>query len=51
VDEVGVETVEVALEEVGAAWDNPAKRRVMSVVEKNILMNFQAFDNEGGFSC
>jgi hypothetical protein len=51
VDEVGVETVEVALEEVGAAWDNPAKRRVMSVVENNILMNFQAFDNEGGFSC
>jgi hypothetical protein len=42
-------TVEVALEEVGAAWDNPAKRIVMSVAEKNILMNFQASDNERGF--
>jgi hypothetical protein len=51
VDEVDVETVEVVLEEVGAVWDNPAKRRVTSVVEKNILMNFQAVGNEGGFSC
>jgi len=42
VDEVDVETVEVVLEEVGAVWDNPAKRRVTSVVEKNILRNSQA---------
>ena len=42
VDEVDVETVEVVLEEVGAVWDNPAKRRVTRVVEKNILMNSQA---------
>jgi hypothetical protein len=41
VDEVDVETVEVVLE-VGAVWDNPAKRRVTSVVEKNILRNSQA---------
>jgi hypothetical protein len=39
-------TVEVVLEEVGAAWDNPAKRRVTSVVEKNILIDYEV---EGGF--
>jgi len=42
VDEVDVETVEVVLEEVGAVWDNPAKRRVTSVVEKSILRISQA---------
>jgi hypothetical protein len=49
VDEVGVETVEVTLEKVGAAWDNPAKRRETSVVEKNILVIFEPFDSEVGY--
>jgi hypothetical protein len=47
VDEVAVGAV-LVMEEVGAAWESPAKRRETSVVENNILKLLQTSDSERG---